>query len=36
MSMAKSCGIAVPDFYLSDNKELFIMERFDLESTQRR
>ena len=33
--MAKSCGIAVPDFYLSDNKELFIMERFDLDGVQR-
>ena len=35
MSMAKACGIAVPDFYLSDNKELFIMERFDLDGDHR-
>ncbi|NCB57858.1 MAG: type II toxin-antitoxin system HipA family toxin [Gammaproteobacteria bacterium] len=35
MSMAKACGIAVPEFYLSDNKELFIMERFDLAGNER-
>ena len=35
MTMAKACGIAVPDFYLSDNKELFIMERFDLAGHER-
>jgi serine/threonine-protein kinase HipA len=29
MSMAKACGLAVPEFYLSKNKELFVMQRFD-------
>jgi serine/threonine-protein kinase HipA len=29
MSMAKEAGIEVPEFYLSKNKELFVMKRFD-------
>ncbi|APW42963.1 type II toxin-antitoxin system HipA family toxin [Rhodoferax saidenbachensis] len=29
MSIAKESGLAVPEFYLSDNKELFVMQRFD-------
>lgn len=30
MSVAKDCGLAVPDFYLSDDRNLFVMHRFDL------
>ena len=30
MSIAKACGISVPEFWLSKNSELFIMKRFDL------
>ncbi|MDP1654520.1 MAG: type II toxin-antitoxin system HipA family toxin [Hylemonella sp.] len=29
MTMAKEAGIPVPEFYLSKNKELFVMRRFD-------
>ena len=29
MSIAKASGLAVPEFYLSKNKELFVMQRFD-------
>ncbi|KPW29782.1 Uncharacterized protein ALO59_02565 [Pseudomonas amygdali pv. mellea] len=29
MSVAKEAGIAVPEFYLSDNSRLFVMRRFD-------
>ncbi|WP_339489459.1 type II toxin-antitoxin system HipA family toxin [Pseudomonas sp. EL_65y_Pfl2_R95] len=29
MSVAKQSGIAVPEFYLSDNAKLFVMRRFD-------
>ena len=29
MSVAKEAGIAVPEFYLSDNGKLFVMRRFD-------
>jgi len=29
MTLAKECGLPVPDFYLSDNGRLFIMSRFD-------
>lgn len=29
MSIAKESGLAVPEFYLSHNKELFVMQRFD-------
>ena len=29
MSMARACGLRVPEFYLSKNKELFVMQRFD-------
>jgi serine/threonine-protein kinase HipA len=29
MSIAKESGLAVPEFYLSNNKELFVMQRFD-------
>ncbi|WP_313055420.1 type II toxin-antitoxin system HipA family toxin [Pseudomonas lopnurensis] len=29
MSVAKEVGIAVPEFYLSDNTKLFVMRRFD-------
>lgn len=35
MSLEKACGLPVADFWLSDNKELFIMERFDI-ARQRR
>ena len=30
MSIAKKCGIPTPNFWLSDNEQLFIMERFDI------
>ncbi len=30
MSIARNCGISVPDFWLSRNEELFIMKRFDI------
>jgi len=33
MDMAKHCGLSVPEFWLSDNKTLFIMRRFDLTET---
>jgi serine/threonine-protein kinase HipA len=29
MSIAKASGLAVPEFHLSKNKELFVMQRFD-------
>lgn len=29
MSVAREVGIAVPEFYLSDNRKLFVMRRFD-------
>ena len=29
MTMAKASGMAVPEFYLSKNRELFVMQRFD-------
>lgn len=29
MSVAREVGIAVPEFYLSDNSKLFVMRRFD-------
>ncbi|MGB4117775.1 MAG: type II toxin-antitoxin system HipA family toxin [Polaromonas sp.] len=29
MSIAKASGLEVPEFYLSSNKELFVMQRFD-------
>ncbi len=29
MTMASEAGIAVPEFYLSKNRELFVMKRFD-------
>ena len=29
MSIAKESGLAVPEFYLSNNQELFVMQRFD-------
>ena len=29
MSIAKASGLAVPEFHLSNNKELFVMQRFD-------
>lgn len=35
MSLAKACGLPVADFWLSDNKELFIMERFDIQGDKR-
>ena len=35
MSLAKACGLPVADFWLSDNKELFIMERFDIQQDKR-
>jgi len=30
MSIAKAAGLAVPEFWLSDNRELFVMRRFDV------
>lgn len=30
MSVLKEAGIAVPDFYLSDDEALFVMKRFDI------
>ncbi|MCW2488650.1 type II toxin-antitoxin system HipA family toxin [Candidatus Symbiopectobacterium sp. NZEC127] len=35
MSLAKCCGLPAPNFYLSENKELFVMERFDIQHQQR-
>ncbi|MDO6407114.1 type II toxin-antitoxin system HipA family toxin [Pantoea phytobeneficialis] len=35
MSLARACGLPVADFWLSDNKELFIMERFDIQGEKR-
>lgn len=35
MSLARACGLPVADFWLSDNKELFIMERFDIQQNTR-
>lgn len=29
MSIARDCGLPVPEFYLSDNHRLFVMRRFD-------
>ena len=34
MSIARECGISVPEFWLSKNEELFIMKRFDLQDGQ--
>ncbi|UYM18490.1 type II toxin-antitoxin system HipA family toxin [Endozoicomonas euniceicola] len=34
MSIARACGISVPEFWLSKNNELFIMKRFDLKNGQ--
>lgn len=31
MTVAKACGLPIPDFYLSDNRRLFVMARFDRE-----
>lgn len=31
MSMARDSGLTVPDFYLSDNAQLFISKRFDID-----
>lgn len=33
MSIAKKAGLVVPRFWLSDNRELFIIERFDIDPT---
>jgi len=30
MSLAKACGIKTPEFWLSDNHQMFVMRRFDL------
>src|SRR5262249_40525284 len=30
MSIARTAGLSVPDFWLSDNHQLFVMRRFDL------
>jgi len=35
MTLAKACGLPVPDFYLSDNQELFVIKRFDLKHEQK-
>ncbi|WP_110947709.1 type II toxin-antitoxin system HipA family toxin [Pseudomonas bohemica] len=35
MDAARRAGMPVPDFYLSDNRELFVMRRFDREPDQR-
>jgi serine/threonine-protein kinase HipA len=31
MSVVRACGIPTPDFYLSDDRKLFVMRRFDRE-----
>ncbi len=36
MSAALKCGLEVPQFYLSDDKHLFVMHRFDLSPDGRR
>jgi len=33
MSIAREAGMPVPDFYLSENRKLFVMRRFDRTST---
>jgi serine/threonine-protein kinase HipA len=35
MDAARRAGMPVPEFYLSDNRQLFVMRRFDRESDQR-
>lgn len=35
MQLADKCGLPVPRHYLSDNKELFVIERFDLAGGQK-
>lgn len=35
MEAARLSGISTPDFFLSDNRELFVMKRFDLEAEKR-
>ncbi len=30
MSAARKCGLKVPEFYLSDNQQLFVLRRFDI------
>jgi serine/threonine-protein kinase HipA len=35
MSLAKAVGLPVPQFWLSDNRALFIMQRFDIEGDRR-
>ena len=36
MSMARLAGIEVPRFWLSENKELFVIERFDIDAANDR
>lgn len=36
MSIAKAAGMPVPDFWLSDNHELFVMRRFDVDAAGQR
>ncbi len=33
MSIAKAAGLAVPEFWLSDDRELFVMRRFDADAS---
>jgi serine/threonine-protein kinase HipA len=35
MDAARRAGMPVPDFYLSDNRQLFVMRRFDRDADQR-
>lgn len=35
MEAARLSGMATPEFFLSDNRELFVMKRFDLEADKR-
>jgi serine/threonine-protein kinase HipA len=35
MDAARRAGMPVPEFYLSDNRQLFVMRRFDREADQR-
>lgn len=36
MSIAKAAGMSVPDFWLSDNRQLFVMRRFDVDRNGQR
>lgn len=36
MSIARAAGMPVPEFWLSDNRELFVMRRFDIDAAGQR